>query len=464
MSASILMRLYQASPPSLRSLMATAKGLQLLWFRYGRETDDLIQEALERESWSPEQWKNWRETILPEMLHHAATTVPYYREQWARRRSHGDRSNWEDIANWPLLSKASVQQNPRAFLSDKPKTRYLYHENTSGTTGTPMELWFSKQTQRRYYALHDCRLRTWNDLHRSDPWAILGGQQVVPATATRPPYWVYNRAMRQLYLSANHVSRATVADISRELARSGATHLITYPSSLTYLAALCLELGLEAPRLKAVFANAEPLFDWQKDIVQRWLGIRPLETYGMGEKLAAASECSAGTLHLWPELGLLEIVEDESASAVPVGSVGRLAATGFLSREMPFVRYLVGDHVALKPEGEPCPCGRALPALDHIEGRSADMLIAPDGRRIFWINPIFYGLPVVESQVIQEDANTIRVLVVPASGFDADTPAEIAARLRQRMGDMDVIVEKTDIIPRGPNGKFRPVINKLPAE
>lgn len=88
------------------------------------------------------------------------------------------------------------------------------------------------------------------------------------------------------------------------------------------------------------------------------------------------------------------------------------------------------------------------------------MLVAPDGRRVFWINPVFYGLPLVESQVIQEDSATLRVVTVPGVGFDSATTAEIVSRLRQRMGDMDVTVETVEMVPRGPNGKFRPVINR----
>ena len=140
------------------------------------------------------------------------------------------------------------------------------------------------------------------------------------------------------------------------------------------------------------------------------------------------------------------------------GTVGDVVATGFLSREMPLIRYATGDRAALKPPGDACECGRSLPLLDRIEGRSADMLIAPDGRRVLPINAIFYGLPLVELQIIQEDATSLRVVTVPGQGFDSAVSAEIAYPLRQRMGGMDVTVDVVGMIPRGPNGKFRPVI------
>lgn len=458
---SLLTKIYQLSPPALRSVAATVRGMQLRRIRYGADTDQLIAEALERELWSSDRWQAWQEQTLPELLHHAATTVPFYREQWSRRRARGDRSSWEDIHNWPVLTKESVRQNPRSFLSEKPGRGRLVRESTSGTTGKPMEFWFSEGTLRQYYALHDCRLRTWNGVSRFEPWAIFGGQPVVRATARRPPYWVHNRAMRQVYFSANHVSSTTAKDLCRELHKFEATHIITYPSPFTYLAALCTEQHLPAPNVKVVLANAEPLFDWQKDIIARWLGRKPLETYGMAEKLVGASECEAGSLHLWPELGHTEIVDGESTAEVPAGAVGEIVATGFLSREMPLIRYQTGDRAAFKAVSSVCACGRTLPLVDHIEGRSADMLIAPDGRRIIPINAIFYGLPLVELQIIQEDATRLYVLTVPGRGFDSSTSAEIVSRLRWRVEGMEVIVKTVDAIPRGPNGKFRPVINRL---
>ncbi len=455
------MRLYQACPPSARSWVATIRGFQLKYARYGRDTDTLIQEALGREYWAPQQWKEWQDVRLPQMLRHAATTVPYYREHWARRRAAGDRSSAEEIENWPILTKEEVRRQPRSFLSEHPGARHLYKEQTSGTTGKPIITWFSRRTLRFYYALHDCRLRSWNGVHRNEPWAIMGGQPVVSGNSSHPPYWVHNRAMHQVYLSANHISDATARDFCEELWASKVTHIISYPSSLTYLAAACLRLGLQGPPVRAAIANAEPLFDWQKDTIEAWLGRRPIETYGMGEKLAAASECSAGRLHLWPELGIVEIVDAENGIHMEPGQAGDLVCTGLICPEMPFIRYAVGDRVALSAHFDTCSCGRTLPVLDHVDGRSADMIVAPDGRRVFWLNPVFYGLPIVESQVIQEDAEYLRVLVLPASNFDDGVSAEMVARLRQKVGDMKIVVELVDKIPRGPNGKFKPVISRV---
>src|SRR5688572_25 len=100
-----LLKIYHSLPPPLRTVTASLRGLYLAHWRYGQETERLITEALEREKWSPSEWKVWQEDSLARVLHRAATKVPYYREHWAERRRRGDRQSWEYIENWPILRK-----------------------------------------------------------------------------------------------------------------------------------------------------------------------------------------------------------------------------------------------------------------------------------------------------------------------------------------------------------------------
>jgi hypothetical protein len=82
---------------------------------------------------------------------------------------------------------------------------------------------------------------------------------------------------------------------------------------------------------------------------------------------------------------------------------------------------------------------------------------------VFWINPVFYELPVKESQVIQEAVDDLLVRVVPDAGYGPEVVEVIGDRLRERLGAVRVRVEQVEAIERGPNGKFRAVINRLDA-
>src|SRR5688500_110458 len=145
-----LLKLYHRLPPPARDLAATLRGWQLRRWRYGPETERLAAEAVEREHWSAEEWRAYQLETLTRLLHRAATRVPFYRDAWSRRRQAGDRASWEYLENWPVLTKRELRETPRAFVADDCDTGRMFLEQTSGTTGTPLSLWWSRETVRRW--------------------------------------------------------------------------------------------------------------------------------------------------------------------------------------------------------------------------------------------------------------------------------------------------------------------------
>ena len=61
----------------VKSLAASIHGYRLHYWRYGKDTEKLVAEALEREIWSPEKWNTWQEEHLAEILEKEATQVPF---------------------------------------------------------------------------------------------------------------------------------------------------------------------------------------------------------------------------------------------------------------------------------------------------------------------------------------------------------------------------------------------------
>lgn len=471
----LLLGVYHRLPGPLRNVAAGMRGRQLRLLRYGPETDALVMEALERERWSEERWRGWREERLAFLLHRAATRVPYYREQWNERRRRGDRASWELLENWPVLEKESLRSEPRGFLADDVSPRGMSHEHTSGTTGKPLDLWFSRETVRQWYALCEARWRRWYGVSRHDRWAILGGQLVTPVEQRRPPFWVWNSALNQLYCSSYHLAPDLMAHYLGALRRYEVTYVLGYSSGLFALARAILAAGLKVGEgrgvggggelsLRVAVTNAEPLFPHQRETMERAFGCPVRETYGMSEIAAAASQCEAGRLHLWPDAGVVEVV-DHGRTAAP-GEIGDLLCTGLLNADMPLIRYNVGDRGALAdPSARLCECGRTLPLLATIEGRSDDVLVTADGRRVGRLDPVFKGsLPVLEAQIIQEEIGRLRLRYVPSPGFGDEHAREMVSRLRARMGDVTVVLEPVGAIPRSANGKFRAVVNAIPPD
>lgn len=448
-----LLRLYHRLPARARSAAATLRGWYLKRWRYGAESEQLIEEALARDAWTAAQWATWREERIAYVLHRAATRVPYYRDLWGARRRRGDRASWEMLENWPILEKDEVRANPRAFVADDCDPRGMFHEQTSGTTGKPIDIWRTRTTVSTLHAIADARTGRWDGIPSDVRWARLGGQLVTPVRQRRPPFWVWNAAMRQLYLSSFHLAPDLIPHYLDALVRYKVVYLASYPSSAHALAQEIVRLGRSDLQMAAVYTNAEPLLPEQRATMEAAFQCPVRETYGMAESVAAASECSAGRLHQWPEFGHVELQEQ-----------GELVATGLLNPDMPLIRYRVGDR-ARAPKGElgPCECGRGLPLMGRVEGRMNDVLFTPDGRPVFWLNPVFYGLPVRQSQIIQEHLDVLRIRVTPAPGFNHETERTIVDRLRERMGDVRVIVDRVIEVPRTANGKLRAIVCQLPA-
>jgi phenylacetate-CoA ligase len=458
-----LLQLYHSLPAYLRTSVASMRGYYLRSWRYGPETDQLVQEAIERESWSSNNWKAWHEERLSRLLERAATMVPYYREQWAARRRQGDRASIEYLENWPILEKNSVREDPRAFLADDCDRRIMFHEHTSGTTGKPLSLWWSRETVRKWYALIEARCRCWNGVSRHHRWGMIGGQLVTPVSQREPPFWVWNKGLNQLYMSSYHLAPDLMESYLDAMSRHRVAYLYGYTSSLYALAQAVLESGKQDMGMAVAITNAEPVYDYQRATIGQAFNCPVRETYGMTEIVATASECAAGRLHLWPEAGWVEVIEDGHPSSH--GISGDLVCTGLLNVDMPLIRYRTGDRGALASGIETCRCGRTLPVIESVDGRVDDLLYTMDGRRIGRLDPLFKGgLPIHEAQIIQEALDCVRVRYVPTPDFRSDHEEVIIQRLRARMGMVKVVMEPIAQVPRGPNGKFRAVICKISQE
>jgi phenylacetate-CoA ligase len=454
-----MLQVYHRLPSSAASAVATARGFYLRAWRYGVETEQLVAEALDRDRWSPERWHAWQQEQVALLLHRAATRVPYYRDHWNTRRRRGDCSSWEVLENWPLLEKQTVRARAREFLADDCEPRRMFHEHTSGTTGAALDLWWSRATVRRWYALCEARLRRWYGVSRYDRWAILGGQLVVPVSRRRPPFWVWNAGLNQLYMSSYHLAPDLIPDYLRALSRYRVKHLFGYSSALYELAQGVLRGGPSDFAFTVVTTNAEPLYPHQRRAIQEAFRCPVRETYGMAEIVTAASECEAGALHVWPEVGMLEISHE------PDQSPAELVCTGLLNADMPLIRYKVGDSARAEPQAARCPCGRGLPTLAGVEGRSDDLLRTSDGRRVGRLDPIFKrGLPIIEAQIIQDSLDQIRVRYVPAPAYTPATGDLLTHEIRARLGAVRVTMEPVSEIPRTAAGKFRAVICNIGAD
>ena len=161
------------------------------------------------------------------------------------------------------------------------------------------------------------------------------------------------------------------------------------------------------------------------------------------------------------ERALIEVVREDGRAAGE-GETGEVITTDLANHCMPFIRYRVGDIAAVDPAQ--CACGRGLPLLASIQGRSNDHVVTRDGTRVhhgYFIYLLADKSWIEQFQVVQESREEI---VIHVGTHENPVPEDVEwlkSILRKKFGDMKVRIEFARDLPTMPSGKLKYVINKV---
>jgi phenylacetate-CoA ligase len=459
-------RLYQASPVWAQQLGVHAYGWYWRRRRLGPAFEEYQRGYIERESWSSDRFHGYVEESLRHQLLHAFQNVPYYHHKFQEYGiSEQDivKFRMADLSRFPLLEKPFVRANQELLLTRQAAEHPPKCFQTGGTTGTPLRLYWDSDCHQHHIAVRAARSFRWAGVDFREPRAVVGGRVILDPKRNTPPFWRFNVWEKQLYLSAFHILPQNMPDYVAALEAYRPVTLTGFTSALSFLAKTIEDAGLRPPKPRAIITYSEALRPEMRTVIERVFQAKAYEEYGLMENCALASECEHGRMHVHPDFGFVELLRSDGTAAAP-GEAGEIVATGFANTKQILVRYRSGD--LTQWSAEPCPCGRTkFPVLDGVVGRQEDVLLFPDGRGIMWCEFLFKDLPgVAESQVVQESLTHLVINIVPSVqyvGSEADT---IRSRLLSRYGlgpDYKIEVRRLEKIPRGRNGKFRPVISHL---
>ena len=406
---SVAESVYGRLPVLGQNIALSIFGLRYRNERLGGDFNRHVAAFVDREAWDAERLGAYCEERLRAVLAGAFTETTYYRERWSEAgigRGDLERITLADLRKLPTTPKDDVRSNAKALVSSKARKQGgLRSQRTSGSTGTPTTIFLTSDIARRFMAAREARSFGWAGVSVKLPRATIGARLVVPRTDDEAPYY----------------------------------------------------------RARAAILGSEKVWPQMREIIKAGLGVRAFEEYGAVENCVLATECEHGRLHVSPDFGVLEILDD-SGRPSPPGVPGRVVCTGLINNVQPLVRYEIGDVAAWARES--CPCGRDhLPVLEGIVGRQNDVILTSDGRRIIGGDEIFSDVEhVVEGQIIQESIGHFTVRLVPAAGFGLPEEERLRNALRRRIGDVDVTIEAVDRLERTNAGKFKPVVNKLLAD
>lgn len=437
-------------------MAASTYGIRLRRLRYGGQHDRILSELRASERWSREQLEELQLERLNSLVSWAWDEVPLYREIWGARR--GPFTSTTELQALPLVRKEHLRQ-PRPRITPAAwADRRLEEIHTGGTTGTPLTVFATPDALRRNYAFFS-RFRGWTGAGGSVRTATFAGRTIVAPDRARPPFWRRNLASRQLLLSSYHLRPDTLPAYVEALVRFEPELIDSYPSSLRPLARWIVDNSDVRVRPRAVITSSETLDDPTRGLLERAFDCRVFDHYGAAEMAAFITQCEAGRYHPNPEFGIIEILENGEPAAA-----GEIVATGFVNPAMPLVRYATGDRAVIGEE--PCPCGRAFPVLERIEGRMDDVIVTPDGRWVGRLDPIFKsGGGIVETRVVQDGMRHLRVEIVPSPEYADEDGRTVCTELQRRVGPaMDIDLRLVERLPRTAGGKLRTVVNEVRSE
>jgi phenylacetate-CoA ligase len=219
------------------------------------------------------------------------------------------------------------------------------------------------------------------------------------------------------------------------------------------------ELGLTVYQPRAALTSSEKLTEDMRRQIEKVYRCEAFDGYSGVENCCLASECEHHRMHISPDVGIIEIV-NELGEPVKTGEAGEIVATGFLNFDQPLIRFRTGDLAVLSDAS--CPCGRNMPILENIIGRLEDAVIGQDGRETVRFHGIFVGLlGVREGQIIQETTLDFRIRLAVDANFEKKEMDVIRKRFEDRLGSINLVFEFVNQIERTERGKFRAIISHV---
>lgn len=431
------------------------------WFK-GHETTRLLKQMEESQWWNPDQLRDIQLQRLRMLLAHAFKNVPYYRSLFLEKMSFepGDLEYLSDLSVLPLLDKNTIRIKQDELRS--VEATQLSRFNTGGSTGEPLIFYISRERISHDVAAK-WRATRWWGVDIGDPEVVIWGSPIELKAQDRLRA-VRDRIFRTQLLPAFSMAESELMRFVISIRRVRPAMLFGYPSALSLIARFARDNGhrLDDLGIKVVFVTSETLYPDQRQDMEEIFGCRVANGYGGRDSGFIAHECPHGRLHQTAEDIIVETV-DEYGNPVPIGVPGEIVVTHLATKAYPFIRYRTGDIGVLSDEC--CPCGRSLPVLKELKGRTTDFLRAKDGTLMHGL-ALIYVLREMQGvkafKIIQESLDLTRVLIV----FDGDSVADVSGAIeegfRKRLGsDVVVKVEFVSEIPPEKSGKYRYVISKI---
>lgn len=421
-----------------------------------------VRKQMEKTQWaSLEELEQLRLRRLQQLLRNARAHVPYYDKLFRDVRFSPEKvSKLTDLQRLPFLTKDVIRGHTDELKADNACG--LQRFNTGGSSGEPLIFYIDKERVSHDVAAK-WRATRWWGVDIGDPEIVMWGSPIELGTQDRVRQ-VRDRMLRTILLPAFEMSESRLDQFLSDIRRIRPGMLFGYPSAFSLIATHAESRGIRMDDLgiKVAFVTSERLYDHQREKIESVFGCPVANGYGGRDAGFIAHQCPQGGMHITAEDIIVEIV-DRNGGVLPVGEPGEIVVTHLATSGFPFIRYRTGDVGVLSDEA--CACGRGLPLLKEIQGRTTDFIIAADGTVLHGLALIYVLRDlegVQEFKITQESLELTRVEVVRGDGYQVDSESVIRTEFKKRLGSgVEVTIEYRDRIASEKSGKFRYVISKV---
>ncbi len=418
--------------------------------------------------WSQERIDRLQSERLQRLVHYAYAQVPYYRRVMDELGVHPESiTSPSDLSLLPVLTKADVRAHSRELLAEEFPRRELLLGQTGGSTGTPLTFYSSRQARWSHGTGRSLRALTWAGVYPGDTTVMIAKRHRPGPVRTAPLTRIVSLVTRETMEDCTYLSDATLPEVVQRLARRRPRALRGYASAICIIADFIRESGMSAPEAGAIVVGGEQLFDEQRALLREAFGLEPFSKYSSFENYDIAMECESHSgMHIAAEDLIVEIVDDEG-HPVPPGNEGRLVVTNLHEYGMPLIRYDTDDQSSFATGY--CGCGRSLPRLRAVTGKTGNTIYTTSGRRISPLalrSSSLAGLGIRQFQFVQNQIDQVTVKIVPETSLDQDACASLCKTIethyRSVLGEeLRVYVVMVDRIDPTPAGKHLFLISKV---
>ncbi len=436
---------------------------------YDPEFQQRIYDMLEdSQYWPEQQMRNFQSHQLAQLLKFSRENVPFYKERLSNALSADGEINWNRWSEIPILTREDLLNHREQMLAPRlpPGHGFVDDHLGSGTTGKPVTsrhnslvALVSEATRYRaskwhnisfdrifcHYDGDDPKIASWPDGRDGGRWG---------------PSWLAGSA-KGIKLQINRT--ATPEQVAEFLLRKEVDYFSARPNLLHSVALAAKQLDLKI-RLSAIFTVGADVSDLLREDCRKIFGTEIIALYASKEVYNIAHQCPSGEhYHTNPEFNLVEILDEAGQPCAP-GQRGKVVITNFFNTSQPFIRYAQGDEVIV---GEKCSCGRTLPVIQKIVGRTTHLFRLPGKRKVALSLPAKF-MKIISArswQIAQVKPLHFEVRYIPEDSDNKPDFNGLAELLRSRLDQsINVTYHVMEILPLTPSGKFIEFVCELPPE